>query len=90
MGGLIGQAEDVRTLRGGHFSQIETKNKQIYDIINLNVLGRVVHPTGIWLVYKIGDLYFKTYFAKNQLWFDAITSDPQLIYLRGIEQLYLG
>lgn len=87
---IIGQYKDSKVLPIWRFDQMEIRHKQVYETLLLKVVGIVRKPEGsIWLVYKSGSSYFKTYFAKNQLWFNAITSDEQLKYLKDVEQIFL-
>ena len=87
-GNLIKNYDGTLVLRPGRWNQMETKVMPLHNLISKEMLGWV--KTNIYWVLIWDDKYFKVPFARNRLWFDALTGDPEFIAIRELPQIYLA
>jgi len=88
-GNLIKDYDGTLVLRPGRWTQIEDKIIPLHELIRKEMLGWV--KTNIyWVLIWDNERYFKVPFARNRLWFMALTSEPEFISIRKLKQIYLA
>ena len=88
-GNLIKDYDGTLVLRPGRWNQMETKVMPLHNLIHKEMLGWV--RTNIyWILIWDNEKYFKVPFARNKLWFMALTSEPEFIAIRELDQIYLA
>ena len=88
-GNLIKNYDGTLVLRPGRWEQMEVRAMPLHDLINKEMLGWV--KTNIyWVLIWHNERYFKVPFARNKLWFMALTSDPEFAPIRELSQIYIA
>ena len=79
--------EDI-VLAAGRYNQITVKNSLPHCLLKKDLIGYV--NIGLhWIVYREEGKLFKSFFAKNSLWFKALTSEPEFTAIKELPQIYL-
>lgn len=88
--GLFKVKGGVITLHPGRFYQMENKRLIPYEVLKKRVLGYAIIEDKFWLICKEGDdKYIRVPFARNKIWFDAITSEPEFASIAKLPQIYI-
>lgn len=75
-------------LAANRYNQIEIKHLMPYSLLKKELIGYVNEGLH-WIIYREGDRLYKTFFAKNNLWFRALTSEPEFLSIQELPQIYL-
>ena len=86
---MIKKRENSYYMTLGIFNQTEVRHHFLSDLLNKNPLGYVVRGV-IWIIYKENEAFIRVPFAKNRLWFKAMTSEPELYAVSKLPQIYLN
>ena len=86
--GILRTYEDGYVLQRNRYNQIELIVMQTHELIKKNMVGYIRDGYFYVLCWE-NDNYYKVPFARNKLWFDALTSDPEYIAIRELPQIYV-
>ena len=86
---MIGKRGNSLVIAPGTFDQLEVKSLFPFDLMKKKVLGYVNLST-IWILYEEDGKIVKVPFARNILWFRAITSEPEFTALKQVPQIYIA
>ena len=81
--------EKSPTLSTGIWRQFEIRHHFPFDLLRKKVRGYADDNTAIWLIYEENGKWFRVPFARNRKWFEAMVSEPEMIALRNLAQIYL-
>ena len=79
--------EDM-VLAAGRYNQIKVKHIMPHGLLTKDLVGYVNMGTH-WIVYREEKDLYRTFFAKNGLWFSALVSEPEFTVVRELPQIYL-
>ena len=79
--------EDL-VLATGRFRQIEVRNLLPCHLLKKEMIG-YVNVKLYWIVYREQGKLFRSFFAKNSLWFKALASESEFTIVRELPQIYL-
>jgi hypothetical protein len=86
--GIIKNYTDGIVVAENRYLQFQTKNLPLQELIKKKMIGYV--NRGIFFViYWENDKYYKCFFAKNRLWFNALINDVELISIKELPQITL-
>ena len=80
--GIIKLKGDCLTLHPNRFSQMKAKFYQPWKVINTPLIGYANLNGFYWLIAKESDEFIRVPFAKNNEWFEALTSDKDWFFIR--------
>ena len=86
--GILKKYEDGYVMPELRYSQIQTKILLPYQLLIRELVGFVRVDSAYWIVYREGNAYFKTFFAKNALWWKAITSELEYRVIGMLRQIH--
>lgn len=87
--GILKEYNDGLVVAVHRYKQIQQKNLQLHDLIQKKMVGYVHVNYSYWIVYWENDRYYRSFFAKNDAWFNALTLEPQYAVVKGLPQIYL-
>jgi len=87
--GIIKIKGDCFTLHPTRFNQMKAQYYQPWKTVRIPLIG-YANVNGIyWLIAREGESFIRILFAKNEPWFDALTSDPDWYFIRQLPQIYI-
>ena len=87
--GILKVKGDCLTLHPIRFNQMKAKFYQPWKIAKTPLIGYANINGFYWLVAKEGQEFIRVPFAKNEQWFDALTSDMDWVFIRRLPQIYI-
>jgi len=87
--GVFKEYNDGLVVAAQRYQQIQPKTVQLHELIQKKMVGYVRIFSKYWIVYWENDKYFKSFLAKNDSWFNALTSDVQYTIIKELPQIYL-
>lgn len=88
--GIIKFKGGVYTLAPHRFNQIPMKTYIPWVLLKKKILGYCVVNRVYWLlIQEIDNSYSKIPFARNELWFKAMTSEPEFVAIANLNQIYI-
>ena len=87
--GVFKEYNDGLVVATQRYNQIQPKTIQLHELIQKKMVGYTRVALRYWVVYWESDRYFKSFFAKNDVWFNALTSDLQYAIIKELPQIYL-
>lgn len=79
--------EDL-VMAANRYHQIEVKNLMPYHLVKTEMVA-YVNDSSYWVIYRKGNLIFRSFFAKNGLWFKALSSELEFGPIKELPQMYL-
>jgi hypothetical protein len=70
------------------YHQIVTRTLLPYHLLKKDLIG-YVNIGAYWIIYREGEELYKSFFAKNNLWFKTLTSELEFLVIRELPQIYL-
>jgi hypothetical protein len=86
--GILKEYPDGYVLPEKRYNQIKPKTVQPYQLLSRDLIGYVWN-NGCWIIYREEDQYYKSFFAKNMLWFNAMTTGSQFALIGKLPQIYV-
>jgi len=89
--GFIKRKGTILALSPEKFLQMEARYISLYLLIKKNIFGYCATSTGqYWVLCKEKDgKYFRVPFAKNHLWFKALTAEFEYRFIKELPQIYI-
>ena len=87
--GIIKTKGECLTLHPNRFAQMKTKYYQPWKIAQTPLVGYANINGFYWLIAKEDEDFIRVPFAKNEAWFDALTSDMDWIFIKRLPQIYI-
>ena len=87
--GFLKQKGSAMTLNPARFNQMPSQLMQPWAYNNTEILGFAVVEGLFWLIGKVDEKYIRIPFAKNNEWFQALTSETHTAYIRQLPQIYI-
>jgi hypothetical protein len=88
--GIIKKLGQTSTIPRVRFDQFMIMVIQPHELLKQKMIGYVDAGT-FWIVChgEKGEMFMRVPFARNRLWFDALTSEDEFLCIRGLPQMYL-
>ena len=87
--GILKNYNDGMVVSEQRFNQIQNKWTMICDLLSKKLIGYVVYRNLYWIVFWEDERYWKTPFARNREWFNALTSNVEFHCIRNLPQIYI-
>lgn len=87
--GIIKLKGDCLTLHPNRFAQMKARYYQPWKIAKTPLIGYANLDGFYWLIAREGEDFIRVPFAKNQAWFEALTSDADWLFIRKLPQIYI-
>jgi len=87
--GIIKNYKDGLVVAAVRYNQFTPRNLSPYELLNKKLIGYVFLNGMYFVVFWDNDKYYRSFFAKNVLWFEALTSEPQFACIKELPQLLL-
>ena len=87
--GILKKYEDGYVLPVIRFKQIPRVALTTRAVLNKEAIGYIVVGDFFWVLYRENDNYFRMLFAKNILWWRALTNEPEYACIAALPQVYL-
>jgi len=85
---IIKTYTDGMVIPAGRYNQFEEKNIPIYYLLKKQLIG-YVNIGRIFVIYFENERYYRCFFAKNKLWFDALTAEPEYNCIKELSQFII-
>jgi len=90
--GIIGMIKfkgDCLTLHPTRFNQMKARYYQPWKIAKTPLVGYANINGFYWLIARENEDLIRVPFAKNEAWFEALTSDQDWFFIRALPQIYI-
>lgn len=88
--GLLKMKGETLTLAPHRFDQMQAKYYLAWVLLKKQILGYAVINGWYWLIVRDSEgVYVKVPFARNEVWFRALTSDPEFMSIAQLPQIYI-
>ena len=92
--GLLGlikvKGGDTLSLAPERFVQMKPVSCAPWTMLRKNIFAYVIFDGVYWLLCKEGEgEYTRILFAKNEVWYRAISSEAEFAFVRGLPQVYI-
>ena len=85
--GILKEYEDGFVIPALRFNQIENRNIQLHFLMQKKMVGYVIINGAYIIVFWENERYYKSLFAKNRMWFDALAAEPQFQCVKSLPQI---
>ena len=88
--GLIKMKGDAYTISPERFEQIPVECAQPIELLKREMLGYVGSGGWHWIICSLGEgKYCRVPFARNRLWFQALTSEFEFKCIGALPQIFV-
>lgn len=87
--GILKKYDDGYVLPEKRWLQIRHKLLLPHQAVLKELVGYVKIGANYWLLYRESEEYFKSFFAKNSLWWNAIINEPEYVVIGKLKQVYV-
>lgn len=88
--GLIKFKGQVLAMAPGRLAQVPSKHILPWNLLQKELIGHYRIGEAYLILYREEEgKFFKTFFAKNEEWFKAITSDDMFRMIRDLPQIFI-
>lgn len=88
--GIIKKLGQTTTIPRGRFDQFAIMIVPPHEFLKQKMIGYVDDGT-FWLIChdEKAEMFIRIPFARNRVWFDALTSEVEFFCIRALPQIYL-
>ena len=86
--GILKKYDDGFVVARDRYLQFPIKKIQFVKLLKMRMLG-YVGESGYWVICYDDSKYFRVPFARNDVWFKALTSEPEFASIGALPQVVL-
>lgn len=86
--GILKKYADGYVMPVGRYSQIRARTLLPHQLLTKDLVGHVWN-NGCWILYREGGRYFRSFFVKNVLWYDALVAEREFAAIAKLPQITL-
>lgn len=88
--GLVKRKGDAYCLAPERFIAMQVKRLLAHELVKTEMLGYCNVKGVYWIVCReSAGKYFRAPFARNKMWFDALTSEPEFCGIKNLPQIFI-